>query len=122
MRHFSTMIQTHWSRKLWPLTSSALVTADVRGGMTICGGASCCLAASGLVDWLTVVGTLRDHACDATFCLPEQRWRLRGVVRVALGQHVCGDLASDGVEGEVQLPPPPSLKTTERIWPLPSMR
>jgi hypothetical protein len=64
-----------------------------------------------LVDRLAVVGAVRDHARDAALRLPEQGWRPDCVIRVAIRQHMRGDLAGAGINGEMQLAPVPACST-----------
>jgi hypothetical protein len=43
--------------------------------------------------------------------LPEQGWRPDCVIRVAIRQHMRGDLAGAGINGEMQLAPVPACST-----------
>ncbi len=56
-----------------------------------------------LVDGIAVVGAVRGHSCDAALDLSKQAWRLGRVIRIAGRESVCGDLASRGIHGKMEL-------------------
>ena len=58
-----------------------------------------------LVGGFAVVGTACRYVDETAFCLPQQVWRLGGVIRMTVGQNMGGDLAGADVHGNVELAP-----------------
>src|SRR3954469_5679926 len=61
-----------------------------------------------LVHGLAVIRTVRCHGGDLALDLPEQRRDLTSVVSGIVGQHAGDNLASVGINGEMQLAPGPA--------------
>src|SRR4051794_18425125 len=76
------------------------------------------VAGNRLVHWLAVIRTIRRYGRNFAFNLPEQHRDLTSVVSGIVGQRAGDDLASVGIDGEMQLAPGPGRPAVLLLNPL----
>lgn len=78
-------------------------TALAPGGMTTAAGT---MLGDGGIGWLAVIGAIGRELADGVADLTEQRLHLRGVAGILVG-HDMSDLATVGIQRQVQFAPSP---------------
>jgi hypothetical protein len=63
------------------------------------------------IDWLPTIGSICHHTRDLALDLREQDWHLSSIMHTVVGQLTGDDLASRGLNGQMELAPGPAGAT-----------
>lgn len=70
----------------------------------------------GGIGWLAVIGAIGRELADGVADLTEQRLHLRGVAGIVVGHDMSDDLATVGIQRQVQFAPSPTGLGTMRLF------